>query len=99
HAERLRIKECDRITCMRQELEKMGAQILEQQDGMTIEGVKELTGAILDSHNDHRVAMALAMASMKTKGDLKILNAECVTKSFPDFWNVFESLGGDITYE
>ncbi len=99
HAERLRIKECDRITCMREELEKMGAKLIEQQDGLTIEGVSELTGAVLDSHNDHRVAMALAMASLKTKGDIVIRNAECVTKSFPDFWRVFEALGGDVSYE
>lgn len=99
HAERLRIKECDRITCMRQELAKMGAHIVEQSDGMTIEGVSELTGAVLDSHNDHRVAMALAMASLKTKGDIILENAECVTKSFPDFWKVFEALGGDVSYE
>ena len=73
--------------------------IIEQQDGLTIEGVSELTGAVLDSHNDHRVAMALAMASLKTKGDIVIRNAECVTKSFPDFWRVFEALGGDVSYE
>lgn len=99
HAERLRIKECDRITCMREELEKMGAKLVEQQDGLIIEGVPELKGAVLDSHNDHRVAMALAMASLKTKGDIVIRNAECVTKSFPDFWRVFEALGGDVSYE
>lgn len=98
-ASRLRIKECDRITCMRQELEKMGAKIEEFSDGMKIEGVEKLKGAILDSHNDHRVAMALAMASLKTEGDIVIKNAECVSKSFPDFWDVFKALGGEIIYE
>ena len=72
NAGRLRIKECDRITAMRIELEKMGAKIIEHKDGMTIYGVKELHGAVIDSHNDHRVAMAIAMASLKTKGDIKI---------------------------
>ena len=99
NAGRLRIKECDRITAMRIELEKMGAKIIEHKDGMTIYGVKELHGAIIDSHNDHRVAMAIAMASLKTKGDIKILNAGCVSKSFPNFFSVFESLGGIISYE
>ena len=56
-------------------------------------------GAIIDSHNDHRVAMAIAMASLKTKGDIKILNAGCVSKSFPNFFSVFESLGGIVSYE
>lgn len=99
NAGRLRIKECDRITAMRIELEKMGAKIIEHQDGMTIYGVKELHGAVIDSHNDHRVAMAIAMASLKTKGDIKILNAGCVSKSFPNFFSVFESLGGIVSYE
>ena len=99
NAGRLRIKECDRITAMRIELEKMGAKIIEHKDGMTIYGVKELHGAVIDSHNDHRVAMAIAMASLKTKGDIKILNAGCVSKSFPNFFSVFESLGGIVSYE
>lgn len=98
-ASRLRIKECDRITCMKEELEKMGASIEENPDGMKIYGVDELYGAVVDSHNDHRVAMALAVASLKTKGDIVIMNAGCVAKSFPNFWDVFQSLGGDISYE
>ncbi len=99
NAERLRIKECDRITCMKEELTKLGARIKEFQSGMMIEGVAAFKGAIVDSHNDHRVAMALAMASLKTDGLIKIKNAECVSKSFPNFWKVFESLGGEIEYE
>ena len=99
NAGRLRIKECDRITSMKEELEKMGASIIEHEDGMTIHGVKMLHGAVLDSHNDHRVAMALAMASLKTNGEIKILNAGCVSKSYPNFWSVFEKLGGNIIYE
>lgn len=99
NAGRLRIKECDRITCMKEELNKMGANISEEKDGMTIQGVNRLKGAIVDSHNDHRVAMALAMASLKTTGDIKILNAECVSKSFPNFWEVFKQIKGCIDYE
>ena len=99
NAGRLRIKECDRITCMKEELEKLGAKIDENPDGMVIYGVKSLNGGVVDSHNDHRVAMSLAMASLKAKGDIKILNAGCVSKSFPNFWSVFESLGGNIIYE
>lgn len=99
NAARLRIKECDRITCMRVELEKMGAKITEAQDGMEIVGVEKLFGATIDSHNDHRVAMAIAMAATISTGDVKILNAGCVSKSFPHFWDVYKSLGGDIIYE
>lgn len=99
NAGRLRIKECDRITCMKEELEKLGANIIEYEDGMEIFGVDSLTGGVIDSHNDHRVAMSFAMASIKAKGDIKILNAGCVSKSYPNFWEVFERLGGKIEYE
>lgn len=99
NAARLRIKECDRITCMRLELEKMGAIITETPDSMEITGVKSLSGAVIDSHNDHRVAMAIAMAATIATGDVKILNAGCVSKSFPHFWDVYQSLGGEIIYE
>ncbi|MCM1130275.1 MAG: 3-phosphoshikimate 1-carboxyvinyltransferase [Roseburia sp.] len=99
HIARLRIKECDRVTCMKEELEKLGARVYEEPDTMKIYGVSKLYGGVIDSHNDHRVAMALAMASLKMEEDLTILNAECVSKSYPNFWEVFEALGGDITYE
>ena len=99
NASRLRIKECDRITCMKNELEKLGANIEELPDGMIIYGVNSLHGGIVDSCNDHRVAMAIAMASLKCDGEIKILNASCVSKSFPHFWKVFESLGGVLEYE
>lgn len=99
HVSRLRIKECDRVSSMKEELERLGAKIEETPDTMVIYGVSKLHGGIVDSHNDHRVAMALAMASLKMDEDLKILNAECVSKSYPNFWEVFESLGGEVTYE
>lgn len=98
-AKRLRIKECDRITCMKEEIEKLGGKIDEHPDSMDIYGVDSFKGATLSSHNDHRVAMALAMASLKTKGEIVIEGAEAVTKSYPNFWEVFKSLGGDIDYE
>lgn len=99
NASRLRIKECDRITCMRIELEKMGAKITESNDGMQFIGVDSLNGAVIDSHNDHRVAMAIAMVATIANGPTKILNAGCVAKSFPHFFKCFEALGGDVTYE
>ena len=99
NASRLRIKECDRITCMRVELEKMGAKITESEDGMQFIGVDKLHGAVIDSHNDHRVAMAIAIAATIASGETKILNAGCVAKSFPHFWECFKELGGDVSYE
>ena len=99
NASRLRIKECDRITCMKEEINKLGGNVTELQDGMIIDGVDMFHGGVVDSHNDHRVAMSLAMATLKMDGELKILNASSVSKSFPHFWKVFESLGGKIRYE
>ena len=87
------------MTLTIEELEKLGASIIEFEDGMEIHGVSDFHGAILDSHNDHRVAMSLAMATLKMDGELKILNASSVSKSFPNFWEVFESLGGKVRYE
>lgn len=99
NASRLRIKECDRITCVKEELEKVGALIVENPDGMVIEGVDTIKGGILNSHNDHRLRMAFAVLATKASDDIIITNAECVSKSFPNFFEVFESLGGKISYE
>ena len=99
NASRLRIKECDRITCMKEELNKMGASVKELEDGMIIVGVEKFNGAVVDSHNDHRIAMALAIASTMATSDVKILNAECVSKSYPHFWDDFVALGGCVDYE
>ncbi|GAI16517.1 unnamed protein product [marine sediment metagenome] len=84
-AQELRVKETDRIKAMSVELRKMGAQIEERKDGMAIEGVKELRGAQCNSWRDHRIAMALAIASLCARGKTKILDAECIETSFPDF--------------
>ena len=99
NASRLRIKECDRITCVLEELNKMGANITETPDSMIINGVTKLHGTVVDSHNDHRLAMAFAMAATVCDGDVKILNAECVSKSYPHFWEDYIKLGGDVDFE
>lgn len=97
-ASRLRIKECDRISAMKEEIEKLGGRIDEFEDGMDIYGC-ELHGGIVDSHNDHRVVMALAMLSTIISDDLVIIGAEAVNKSYPNFFEVLASLGGKISYE
>lgn len=99
NAGRLRIKECDRITCVAQELRKMGVEVIENPNGMVITGVDRLNGAQIDSHNDHRLAMAFAMAATVSSSPIRIINAQCVKKSFPSFWSVYEALGGSVLYE
>ena len=97
NAGRLRIKECDRITCVKDELNKLGANVSESETEMYFNGVEKLHGSLeLDSHNDHRIAMSLAVASTICDTPLLIENAGCVKKSYPHFWSDFVKLGGDI---
>lgn len=87
-AHELRVKESDRIETLYQELSKMGAQMTPQPDGMIIEGQTSLHGATLESHNDHRIAMALAIAASRANTSSYLLNAQCVHISFPNFWQL-----------
>ena len=93
---RLRIKECDRLAAMADCLNKIGGKVTEFADSLEIEGVKSLKGGVVDSYNDHRIAMSMAVASTRCEGKLTINGAECVRKSYPNFFEVFENLGGDI---
>lgn len=97
-ASRLRIKECDRISAMKEEVERLGGHIEEFPDGMDIYG-SSLHGGVVSSHNDHRVVMALAMLSTVVSEDIVIEGAEAVNKSYPNFFEVLASLGGVISYE
>ena len=87
-AEELAVKESNRIKAMACELGKMGAKIEEKADGMIIQGGLVLRGAVVDSHNDHRVAMALAIAGLMAKGETVIQNAQCADISFPGFFKI-----------
>ena len=94
NAGRLRIKESDRLAAITEELRKLGADIDEGEDYLVIRGGKPLHGADCSSHNDHRIAMALATLSPHIEGELTIDGAESVNKSMPDFWERFRTLGG-----
>ena len=88
--ERIRFKESDRVSAMVEELRKMGARIELTEKGLQIFH-SDLSCATVDSHNDHRIAMALAIAGKCSKG-VVITNPGCVSKSFPDFFIVLESV-------
>ncbi len=88
-------KECNRIRCISQELSKMGADIQETEDGLLIRKSK-LKGALVDSHQDHRMAMSLAVAALGAEGDTTISSIECVGKTFPDFFEQMRSLGAKM---
>lgn len=93
---RLRIKECDRLAAITEELNKLGAKVTELPDSLVIEGVKELHGGVCDSHTDHRIPMSLAIASTRGTEPVTLNGAECVSKSYPNFFEDFVSLGGKI---
>lgn len=95
-AERLRLKESDRLTSLERELHKMGANILMDESSLTIKGPCKLHGAIIDPHNDHRIAMACAVAALCSEGETVIKDAECVRKSYPNFFNDLGKLGADM---
>ncbi len=97
--ERVRLKESDRIHAMAVELRKMGADIIETVDGLKIKGVDRLEGATVSSWNDHRIAMALAIAATYSKGQVCIEGADCVSKSYPEFWEDYKKVGGSIDVE
>lgn len=94
NAARLRIKECDRLKAICTELNKIGADIEEKEDGLIIRGRERLTGGITRSWGDHRIAMSLAAASIRCSGPLVIEDSSSVRKSYPEFWNHFRMLGG-----
>ena len=96
NAARLRLKECDRLDGVTKELCKLGARVEQTPDSLCIVGVSALTGGVVDSHNDHRIAMMLAVAATRATGDVTVCGAEAVGKSYPDFWKDYGNLGGNI---
>jgi len=95
-AARLRMKESDRLASVSRELNALGARVEEGKDFLTIRGVASLHGGTAECHNDHRIAMMLAVAATRADGPVLLRGAECVAKSYPDFWDVYRSLGGRI---
>jgi len=91
-AAELRRKESDRISTTVKNLRAMGAEVEEFEDGLAVNGRTQLRGAMLDSYGDHRIAMAFAVAALTATGDSEIAGAEAVSVSFPEFFNLLESL-------
>jgi 3-phosphoshikimate 1-carboxyvinyltransferase len=91
-AEELRVKESDRIKSMAIELAKMGVEVEEYPDGLSIQGTGRLQGTELDSHGDHRIAMSMAVAAMSANGTTSINGASIVDISFPGFFDIMRGL-------
>lgn len=95
NAARLRMKESDRLSTVCAMLTALGGRCQEGPDSLTVTG-GTLAGGTVDSAGDHRIAMAAAIAATGCSGPVTVLGAECVKKSYPDFWEVYQSLGGEV---
>lgn len=95
-AAELRVKESDRIAALAEELRRMGARIEERPDGFVIYGPTPLRGAVVHSHGDHRLAMALAVAGLIAQGETIVEDAACIGDSFPGFVETMQALGAEI---
>jgi 3-phosphoshikimate 1-carboxyvinyltransferase len=93
-AAELRVKECDRLAAMASQLTALGAKVEEASEGLTIYGQSTLKGATVESFGDHRVAMSLAIAALRTKGETVIQRAEAAAVSYPSFVKTLEHLCG-----
>lgn len=90
NAGRLRMKESDRLEAVATELNAIGADIEIDDDALVIYGVSSLSGGTVNSRGDHRIAMMGAVAAIRADAPVTIVGAECVKKSYPDFWRDFE---------
>ena len=91
-ASELRLKESDRLATTAVNLRAMGAEVEEFEDGLAVSGPTRLRGARIDSHGDHRIAMAFSIAALIADGETEIYGSECAGISFPEFFGLLESL-------
>ncbi len=96
-AARLRIKESDRLDTVSTELNRLGAYITQKPDALIIHGVNHFHGAVVNSHNDHRIAMMLAVGATRSDGRVILQDAGSVAKSYPGFWEHYFRLGGQFS--
>jgi len=94
-ANRLLFKESDRASALQSEFGQLGIVIKRNDDTLTVQGGK-VKGGIVESHHDHRIAMALALAGLRAVDPVIISGAECVNKSYPAFFNDLKHVGGNI---
>jgi len=92
-AEELRVKESDRLAVMAEGLKALGVDHTLLPDGIRIRGGRGFTGGTVDSHGDHRIAMAFTMASLKAEGPIRILDVANVATSFPGFVELAQAVG------
>jgi 3-phosphoshikimate 1-carboxyvinyltransferase len=97
-AAELRVKEVDRIGVLAAELRRMGVPIVDRVDGFTVSGPVQPPGGDVDSHDDHRLAMALAVAGLAATGPTTVRDATCAADSFPGFVETMQRLGAEMAW-
>ena len=96
---RLRFKESDRIASMKEELGKLGCKLTDMENSVTVYGGSKLHGNVsVESHNDHRIVMAMSVLASALDEPVDVDGADCVSKSFPEFFNRLEKAGVEVTY-
>ncbi|WP_455136180.1 3-phosphoshikimate 1-carboxyvinyltransferase [Thermophilibacter sp.] len=98
-AERLRLKESDRLVTVSDAINALGGRATVVDDGLDIEGVAELAGGTVDAAGDHRIAMMAAVLACRAASPVTIVGAECVSKSYPAFFEDYAALGGTVRKE
>jgi len=91
---RARLKESDRVSAVKEGLERMGIKVAEERDRLIITG-SAARGSVIDSQGDHRIAMAFSLLG-SVVGGTTINGAECVAKTYPEFWDTLKSIGGEV---
>ncbi|MBN1691748.1 MAG: 3-phosphoshikimate 1-carboxyvinyltransferase [Dehalococcoidia bacterium] len=94
---RARLKESDRVAAVKEGLQRMGIPVREERDSMYITGGRP-AGCAIDAKGDHRIAMAFSIPGVLA-GNTVIEDAECVTKTYPDFWAGLKGLGGEVVFD
>ncbi len=92
---RARIKESDRVAAICENLARMGIETIAEENRLVIKGGKP-HGAVIDCKNDHRIAMAFSVLGVSV-GNMMITQAECVSKTYPEFWDVLKNLGSEVS--
>jgi 3-phosphoshikimate 1-carboxyvinyltransferase len=95
-SEELRVKETDRIAATVEWMEAAGADVEDRPDGMVIRGARPIRGVTARSHDDHRIAMALAVAGLVAEGEMHIEEASAADISYPSFWRDLSTISGAV---
>jgi 3-phosphoshikimate 1-carboxyvinyltransferase len=96
NASRVRLKESDRLMAITEVLNALGGRVVERADSLVVKQIDRFKGARVSAFNDHRIAMALAIAATRCDGPMEFDNLEVVNKSYKEFWNDFIKLGGKV---